>query len=197
MYTRTSLLCSSDWLRIERVGEWVCGGAGFCERFFWFANASACTSFACVTNIWYVPYIFDQRSQLCRDSKIKRKRGEKKPSSAYGKAGLICVDKLEATKVVITGVYTPISNRDKQWSPLLAFKVCLQPVSARRFHPRARPPFCLLGSQIYYRVFQNTFVPVLWEHLTTQPHEPQALSVITGNLLPHYRSHYVASYKTY
>lgn len=35
-------------------------------------------------------------------------------SSAHGKAGLICVDKLQATKVVITAVYTPISNRDKQ-----------------------------------------------------------------------------------
>lgn len=49
--------------------------------------------------------------------KIKRKWGEERKnrsSSGYGEAGLICVDKLEATKVVITGVYTPISNLDKQ-----------------------------------------------------------------------------------
>lgn len=73
---------------------------------------------------------------------LKMNEGRKKPSSARSEAVLICVDKLQATKVVITGVYTPISNRDKQWSPLLAFKVCLQPISARRFHPHVQPqPF--------------------------------------------------------
>lgn len=115
----------------------------FCELFFWFSKVSSCTSLARVTNIWYVPYIFDQRSQLCRDLKIKKDEGrEKKPFSAHGKAGLICVDKLQATKVVITGVYTPISNSDKQWSPRLAFEVCLQPIPARRFHPQVQPqPF--------------------------------------------------------
>ena len=55
---------------------------------------------------------------------------------------------------------------------------------------------CLLRSQIYYCVLQNTFVQVLRESLTAQQYKPRALSVINRNLKLHYLSHYVSTYKT-
>lgn len=62
--------------------------------------------------------------------KEKRWKKRKKENFFWVKAGLICVDKLQATKVVITEVYTPISDRDKLWGPFfLVFKVRLQPIA--------------------------------------------------------------------
>lgn len=70
---------------------------------------------------------------------------------------------------------------------------CLSSVRSTRLGASFR----LWGSRIYYCVLGKAFVQVLWEHLTTQQHEPKALSVITSNLKLHYASHYVSTYQAY
>lgn len=53
-------------------------------------------------------------TSLIKEVSCAAKKKQKTTSTAHGDAGLICADKLQATKVVITGVYTPINSHDKQ-----------------------------------------------------------------------------------